>query len=168
MIYMTPPYERADGSRWCYLVSDSDEVESLHELAAQIGIERKCFESSPVRPRYIMSVSKRLVAIRAGASGISEESYRVLVEGVTFVTLEAVARSHVQRQIKSGWTPKDLKASCSGFGSPVGLQAAIGSFKVQFRDELVRPKRGCMVITDGKTLLFQLNIDRLAYQPLLL
>lgn len=115
-----------------------------------------------------MPDSKFLRAIRAGASGISEESYRVLIEGVTFVTLEAVARSHVQRQVKSGWTPKDLKASCSGFGSPVGLQAAIGSFKVRFRNDFVRPKRGCVVITDGETLLLHLKIEALAYQPLLL
>lgn len=55
----------------CHMVADS--VDELHEMADQIGINRKWFQNKNKRyPHYDISKSKRKIAIEFGAIEVDE------------------------------------------------------------------------------------------------
>lgn len=57
------------GTRWCHLLSDSDDLEELHRFAQQLGLRTTYFQNH-VRPRlahYDLLPLKRAEAIKLGA-----------------------------------------------------------------------------------------------------
>jgi hypothetical protein len=57
------------GGRWCHLMVDAgDDLESLHEFAARLGLKRSWAQlHSRVFPHYDLTPSKRALAVRLGA-----------------------------------------------------------------------------------------------------
>lgn len=68
----------------CHMVADS--IEELHEMADQIGINRKWFQNKNKRhPHYDISKSKRGLAVRHGAIETDEfEILKVLRRTVSY------------------------------------------------------------------------------------
>lgn len=54
----------------CHMVADS--IDELHEMADTIGVARKWFQGKTRSPHYDISLSKRALAIEAGAVEITE------------------------------------------------------------------------------------------------
>lgn len=53
------------GRTWCHLVADS--LDELHSFAAQLGLQRKWFQSKSFYPHYDVTLSVRDRAIQLGA-----------------------------------------------------------------------------------------------------
>ena len=71
-------------SCWCHLVADT--TEELHALAQRIGLRREWFqEGGHALPHYDVTLSKRLLAVAAGAVEIDRE--------------QLVAMIHAHRQV---------------------------------------------------------------------
>lgn len=55
-------------SRWSHLITDSTDLDELHEFARRVGLRRSYFQGhDPKRPHYDVTADKRAHAIRLGA-----------------------------------------------------------------------------------------------------
>lgn len=64
-VYVDSEGIRWKGHTWCHLVADS--LDELHSFAAQLGLQRKWFQSKSFYPHYDVTLSVRDRAVRLGA-----------------------------------------------------------------------------------------------------
>lgn len=58
-------------SRWSHMITDSPDLEELHEFALRLGLKRSYFQGkNPGHPHYDVTAPKRAQAIRLGATEI--------------------------------------------------------------------------------------------------
>jgi hypothetical protein len=62
-------------TRWSHLITDSLDIEELHQFAALIGLKRSWFQeytkvSHLYRPHYDITDNKRLIVLQMGAESI--------------------------------------------------------------------------------------------------
>lgn len=75
-VYVDNARNRLGRMVMCHMVADT--VDELHEMAAQIGMLRTWFQPGSW-PHYDVSVSRRRVAVEAGASEVTQrELVRVI------------------------------------------------------------------------------------------
>lgn len=59
----------------CHLLSDQLDLQELHDIAKQIGLERRWFQCKPgSAPHYDLVASKRELAIAAGAVAVDNRT----------------------------------------------------------------------------------------------
>src|SRR5579859_2896247 len=78
---MTPrtAQARSHGNRWCHLLTDSHDLEELHQFAEKLGLKRAWFQSHKTLPHYDLVPSKRMLAIQHGAKAVSGEEMKAIV-----------------------------------------------------------------------------------------
>ncbi|WP_316851846.1 DUF4031 domain-containing protein [Aquipseudomonas alcaligenes] len=64
-VYVDSEEVRWKGRSWCHLVADT--LDELHHFAAQLGLQRKWFQSKSFYPHYDVTLSVRARAIQLGA-----------------------------------------------------------------------------------------------------
>ncbi|MCF5775528.1 DUF4031 domain-containing protein [Pseudomonas poae] len=64
-VYVDSEEIRWRGRVWCHLVADS--LDELHRFAAQLGLQRKWFQSKSFYPHYDVTLSVRARAVQLGA-----------------------------------------------------------------------------------------------------
>lgn len=64
-VYVDSEGIRWKGRTWCHLVADS--LDELHSFAAQLGLQRKWFQSKSFYPHYDVTLSVRARAVQLGA-----------------------------------------------------------------------------------------------------
>jgi len=57
----------ANGQLWCHMLTDQLDLAELHEMAEQIGLQRRWFQNHPDHPHYDLRPGKRQKAIDRGA-----------------------------------------------------------------------------------------------------
>lgn len=62
------PYRQA-----CHLFTDVHSLELLHQFARQLGLKRAWFQQHGTMPHYDLTASKRIQAIKSGATWIGRE-----------------------------------------------------------------------------------------------
>lgn len=68
-VYVDGAHWRLGRMRMCHLVADT--LDELHAMADTIGVDRRHFQDKPGRPHYDVCMSKRALAIAAGATPVS-------------------------------------------------------------------------------------------------
>lgn len=65
------PMGRYGRMKMCHMIADT--VEELHAMADKIGVERRWYQGPPktINPHYDISMSKRALAVAAGAKEIT-------------------------------------------------------------------------------------------------
>ncbi len=56
--------------RWCHMATDGP-IEELHAMAERIGLKREWFQDPNRFPHYDLVVSRRALAVKAGAVEVS-------------------------------------------------------------------------------------------------
>lgn len=78
-IYVDPIRQHPSGP-WCHMATD-DDLDELHEVAAQIGLKRSWFQDHPDHPHYDLRPSKRVLAVQAGAVEVNQYELVILCSG---------------------------------------------------------------------------------------
>lgn len=78
------------GMIMCHMMADS--LDELHEMADQIGVQRKWFQSKSI-PHYDICISKRMLAIKHGALEIDRRKLIELVK--KYRTESGMACGHI-------------------------------------------------------------------------
>ena len=73
------PYGRM---KMCHMIADT--VDELHEMANKIGMKRKWFQNKLSMPHYDVSLTKRKLAVNAGAIEISERRLVKILHRITY------------------------------------------------------------------------------------
>lgn len=60
------------GTKWCHLMTDSDDLEELHKFAKLIGLKKSWFQNHKTSPHYDLIPSKKELAISNGALPVSK------------------------------------------------------------------------------------------------
>ena len=71
--------------RWCRLFSDSSDLEALHAFAAAFGLKSSWFQPHPAQPFYVLTPTKRALALLQGAQEMPFEMAEAAVEQVKLV-----------------------------------------------------------------------------------
>lgn len=73
MIYVDNPKKYPNKRRlWCHMMTDSDNLSELHNMALRIGLRKAWFQDHPVHPHYDLTETKRNLAIALGACPVSD------------------------------------------------------------------------------------------------
>lgn len=76
-VYVDAPVWPYGRMMMCHMFSQ--DVESLHEMAHQIGIQKKWFQNKPGFPHYDICKSKRAIVVKLGAIEVDRKEFVRLV-----------------------------------------------------------------------------------------
>src|SRR5512146_456082 len=62
--------------RWCHMMTDSEDLQELHDFAKRIKMQPDWFQDDDAHPHYDLSETFRRAAIKAGAVAVPD---RVLI-----------------------------------------------------------------------------------------